>query len=99
MQTLYGIIHNFTKQYLKVKMHGSYMHLAVYWDGGLITQRNVTSSDVFSFHCTFSVAYNLRTKGTEKKHKLKQKALSCLPNDITSNNTAIVLLKELLYNG
>ena len=30
MQTLYGIIHNFTKQYLKVKMNGSYMHLPVY---------------------------------------------------------------------
>lgn len=53
---------------------------------------------LFSFQCTFSVAYNVRRKGTENKHKLKQKALSCLPNDIISNNTAIVLLKEL-YNG
>lgn len=30
MQTLYGIIHNFTKQYLKVKMNCSYMNLPVY---------------------------------------------------------------------
>ena len=63
------------------------------------SHRETLLQGMFSFHCRFSVAYPVRMKGTENKHELKQKALSCLPNDIISNSTAVVLLKELSCNG
>ena len=52
----------------------SYMNLCIEMEDQ--SHKDVLLQVMFSFHYTFSVAHKVRTKGTENKHKMKQKALA-----------------------